>query len=61
MHGGPIVKEWKEEIIKELQAAVAPTKLTVAVESVPLEDQLAALNSTELKILRIRTASWVFS
>lgn len=45
---------WKEEIIKELQAAVAPTKLTVAVESVPLEDQLAALNSTELKILRNR-------
>lgn len=45
---------WDEENIVQLQKAAAPANLTVAVEAVPLEEQLAAMTKEEVEFLRKR-------
>jgi len=42
---------WTDEQIAELQAVVAPAKLTVALEALPLEEQVAAMTKEEKDFL----------
>lgn len=42
---------WTEDQISELQAVVAPAKLTVALEAPPLEEQVAAMTPEEKEFL----------
>ena len=42
---------WTEDEIAELQAVVAPAKLTVALEAPPLEEQVAAMTKDEKDFL----------
>ena len=46
--------EWDDDSIAQLQRAVAPAKLTVAIEAPPLEEHLSSMTKEEVQFLRDR-------